>query len=1098
MSNTALTPQIYYTAEGFNNTNADIPAQQTTQLTYPLIQNGETQNFQLAIAKGRFPLSEIPMTNNNIPLKAYQLILRNGNLEASAYVRQIGALSGDFVYNLEGNSISQYSYNNSSITPISSVNYSTICTYIFNFVIDDFLNVYIAGSNTNSLNADTLFIVSSGSSPTLVSSIPFNNITSIYIDRSQKFYLIDVNESITTAYIYNNFNGLNNVVLTLQGTITTDFAGIPLENTVFIVASDTPACIIIGHDQNIITYYTNQLAPITDYQLPLGYQLTAANVLNSTGTLIVADVNQSIDTVLGTLASGVVQDLQSDTPVTQGSPSIVSPLAISSVGYGFCISETTNNTYGIEMPPSLPAPAQTPFLINNSTQLKTISSNKQAFYGINTSDQMMVFNMDLTAEPSNTWFTFSNTIVPGFSDMGGITSFDYDINNDLMYASGGTILKRSDIPVLPINIISIGQNNLAVQTIGFSNNNIVETTFSSHLLHYSDNQFNKQVSSCCYYPLENIFITGEPGSQQITTVNSIDCDYTININYTIAGSSTILQIATSVENTHWLILDNLKQLKAIVPLTETVAYTLDLSEYTNVYQFQSIQAEVVAIAADNQILIYNYYTGDLLYAANVTAIATINIKQIQVDTGINTIFCLSDISETASVLIKIYFNNDYTGIYSQVLLYTDSTNARLASIQYQQTFGYLLYTQVGENIYSQVNNILLRSNNFTTDYTYVFPAVLNPYNFYVLPFTDNTIGWTTVTITNADPPTILSLAVSRTNINQIYIVNGSDNYTYMGTINSNQINFKKISSIPVNYISTYKNSNSSLLSSLKTFNINNQTQIAINPIDTGIIQSIGRSEETGTFIVPFNTSQINVYNSSLVLQYQKPLANATIIFVKNGDDINIPNVPIYDMEILIQAINLAFLVAYTSLTGQGGTLAEAPVMSIDTNGYLTLNYSTDYSQSANGILFNKSLISLCYFTNIPDSKDAGFYKLLFPGSSTSITQKSKSIFNFNQLDKILIGSSTLFINGSWYGANSLSQILCDIDIPTDGFSLGNIGQVLYYQANPPRFFQMASGGSTLNTIDLSIYYRYRNGYQAILPIAPMEAWTAKLQFSKKF
>ena len=266
------------------------------------------------------------------------------------------------------------------------------------------------------------------------------------------------------------------------------------------------------------------------------------------------------------------------------------------------------------------------------------------------------------------------------------------------------------------------------------------------------------------------------------------------------------------------------------------------------------------------------------------------------------------------------------------------------------------------------------------------------------------------------------------------------------------------------------------------------------------VLSIGHNEEQSEFMVANGVNSVFSYTSACVQSYTLASTLPVQIFVKNGDDINVPNVAIYDLNTLVNLINVAFLEAYNKLVAQGGTLAEAPFLVLNSTGYLTLNYSADTTQAANGILFNQALWNLAYFTASPDSTDVGFYKLLLLPSSTSTTQLSKSVYNFNQLDKILISSNTLFVAGSWFGVNTQSRIIMDIDVPTDtsGFVQGNIGNVLYFQPNFLRVFQMQSGGSPLDRIQMDILYRYRDGTTYQLYLANGEAFSVKLEFVKKF
>jgi hypothetical protein len=370
-----------------------------------------------------------------------------------------------------------------------------------------------------------------------------------------------------------------------------------------------------------------------------------------------------------------------------------------------------------------------------------------------------------------------------------------------------------------------------------------------------------------------------------------------------------------------------------------------------------------------------------------------------------------------------------------------------------------------------------------------------------LVFPQSLTGMQTFQTVTSNIP-LKALCYSRTNYNIIYGIGNSDGLLYRGRLDeTNNITFKRVQQVenPYNWISSASNPSTSINSALRTFTISNQQALETLQLNNQNVSSIAKNEESSQFLIP-NSTSIVAYNENLVSQYTLELAGVNALFVKPADDIDVPNVSIYDLQHVVDSINIAFLDAFTRLTALGGTLPEAPTMVLNANGTLTLNYGSVIAQSGNGILFNNALKNLCYFQNVADTQDVGFYRLVLNPSSTSITQLAKSLYQFNQLDKILIQSTSLFVAGSWYGNNSISQVLTDIDVPIDSdtFAIGNIGQVLYYQPNMLRVYQMASGGNAVNRIQMSILYRYRNGTQYIVELSPGEAFSVKLEFIKKF
>jgi hypothetical protein len=170
-----------------------------------------------------------------------------------------------------------------------------------------------------------------------------------------------------------------------------------------------------------------------------------------------------------------------------------------------------------------------------------------------------------------------------------------------------------------------------------------------------------------------------------------------------------------------------------------------------------------------------------------------------------------------------------------------------------------------------------------------------------------------------------------------------------------------------------------------------------------------------------------------------------------------------------------------------------------TTGLATLTYSTDYSQSlTKGILMNKNLHQLLYYYSVVDGFNPNYYEVILPVGSTSLLQTSKSLYLFNQLDKILFISNTIFVFGSYFGANNTNNIITDIDVPTnsDGY-MNNLGQVVYYQ---PTFLRpyILNSNIPLSRVQMQIWYSTLDGNQYQLEIVPDGNWNAKLIFCRRY
>jgi hypothetical protein len=269
------------------------------------------------------------------------------------------------------------------------------------------------------------------------------------------------------------------------------------------------------------------------------------------------------------------------------------------------------------------------------------------------------------------------------------------------------------------------------------------------------------------------------------------------------------------------------------------------------------------------------------------------------------------------------------------------------------------------------------------------------------------------------------------------------------------------------------------------------------------VYSLARNAISGEFLVSSGgTSPAVASYEPLSFAQQWSISNITgnyLIYAKNGEDINAGSYDIYDFQTLIDAINVAFQEAFVRVPS--GIFATAPVVSLNfQTGLATLTYSADYSGTplTRGILMNSALHQLLYYYSTVDTVNPNFYKVALPLNSTSLTQTSKSLYLFNQLDKILFISNTIFVFGSYFGANNTNNIITDIDVPTnsDGY-MNNLGQVVYYQPTFLRPFILNSN-IPLSRVQMQVWYSTLNGEQRQLEIVPDGNWNAKLLFCRRY
>ena len=284
------------------------------------------------------------------------------------------------------------------------------------------------------------------------------------------------------------------------------------------------------------------------------------------------------------------------------------------------------------------------------------------------------------------------------------------------------------------------------------------------------------------------------------------------------------------------------------------------------------------------------------------------------------------------------------------------------------------------------------------------------------------------------------------------------------------------------------------------FDVSSQTAQGTVTYGLTPVVSIARNAISSEFLV----SAGGTLTSLSPLDFSQTWTNSTItglnaIYSKNGEDVDAGDFSIYDFQVLIDAINVAFEEAYAKVPS--GIFSQAPKVTLNfQTGLATLEYSSDYTPppANKGILMNNNLHQLLYFFSTVDDFNPNYFLVTLPSASTSITQNSKSLYLFNQLDKILFISNTIFVFGSYFGANNTNNIISDIDVITndDGY-MNNLGQVVYYQPNFLRPFILNSQ-NPISRIQVQVWYSTLNGEQYQLQLVPSGNWNGKLIFSRRY
>jgi len=1064
-----LVENVYYDCQNYNSTAGQVKCQSSDQLLYPLLKNSD--NYNIALTKAKIPIDTVPLTMSNIPLKTYQITITDGQYTSSAYVPQINSNTNNYLYTSSNIPIIEKSqYTSTAVTPNSSQDFTSVVQTISQMLVDDYENYYISGSNSTNGVTDTLYII--GQNGVLITTLTFNNIKSIHLSEGLNLYVGDDNSNgigTSTVSIFSNMASLNSVNLNLMTTLIVDFNNNPLTNISFVVGESD--YIIVGHDFDIFTYYNSTTYEPISNQIQSTPNIISAQINQNAGTFIVSTSSLSSDSLLGT-SSNQISDVQTSTVISSGA-SIESKMTVLNNGNGYAIG-TDGNTYQITYP-SVTYP-QTWTQINSSITSRGITSDGYSIYTIDGGDTLQCLNQG--GSNNNQYYQMaSNVFVAG----NHIVDMDINRNNNIMYAIGSDAnLYKSDNQILPLNFVSIqnGQAKVYGNTMTPAVNDPTPPLITTHTNTHNDIIEMVKIGEYFYT------IEGAPNNQ---SVNIRNCsDFSLVTTFFVAGTDNNLNgISYSVVTNFILVCSGI----TCYVLDSTGVQQSVLTSPSSLSMTSTCDLNFgVSCICDTE----NMYIYDVGASATLLTYAIPNVQtviQITSDTvtrinDTSQIFILFKNSTNTYDVVKILFNLSYASVLSNTLVYNDTF---IYNISCNPVCG-LLYM-----FFRASTSILLALNNYTLTGAKAvnFQAMTLASTFIsVFPDLTGTLSFTKLNTTN---PTFAmnSVACSITGQN-LFVIGSSDNLIYSAPLSST-LDFTRVTQY-INeyaYISDFKNAYTNGNSTLYLYNLNNQTLVTSVVLNGEKVEEIARNVINNEYLVPLtNANLITSYNpTSLVQNYQLALTDVNLIYAKNGSDISAGDYSIYFMKQLIDAINATFVLIYTELKSQGALLQTAPVMTLNyTTGLLTLTYDPVLANINNSIEFNTALMTICAFSNISN--------VITLSESGSITQNQKTIYKFNRLDKLLFATTTIFVNGNYYGPISSNRVITDIDCLTDEW-IDNIGIVIYFQPALLRPYTMYSNLS-LDKIDLNIYYSYTDFTNYQLYLNPQQAFSAKLNFIKKY
>ena len=1100
-----LTENLYFQSELYNSTGSAINAEKVDNLLAPIV--NDSSNWSVAINKANVPISTIPLTVDNIGLRRYAVTLSDGTHINTTYVPQINSTKQNFLWDSEGTVIYKRTYTASgAITTISSVDYAPICgiVAIDRFIVDDFQNIYLTGPTATGSPADMLYIV--GFNGTLLDTGIYSNIVDLYIDRGQKLYVADGGED-QRVFIYNNDNGLNTVSLTQAGIISQNFAGDALTGLAMVCAGDSQ--IIVGYDSNKLTFY-NQLTFTATHDLTETAidNLVDGVILDSENAYALLGADKPKDTILGSVSGGNVYNVQSNQQLTSGG-SVEGKFAVAPIEYGSTVLQgltriSSNQTWRTAVYDPTSEQALTSYialpLVNNMTANKQTVVAKDEL-----TDDLRFLNMyPPTISPSPAYWNLRarNLYITAPAD---VIDMDYNtISDKLFVVDSDNTVSYSDMPVCPVYIwsIPVTKDKVKISPVSYFGSNTSLKAYTGRELAISDlTSVKYDIASDYMFTLE-----GASGAQQINSRNPITGDVILNYPCLTAGgniltfefSGDLLVVPRGADQ----VVDYYDLVSGAVagslpvgsqyPLSISCAMTSSgsLTAYSDVLSIVVIQNTASVLS---QVFIDSTVVSD----NGNNQIYSIAANELDLVNGLPTLFVYMDIGGGPRVINQYSFGAGFSSIQLLRTIATFTTTPSIVHIDCIFNMGALIATDdTGASIIYYQGEATPYDSTKTSTYTLGAPT------FYASVAQNvslnGLIDWQTFTV---DGPVIQSIAVSKYNPTVGYVVANVDRLIYQVKIDYNDKTIKytnpldptPISQETYDFVSTYTTAGQTVDSKVASFEINTQTQLGSLDFPSVIITAISRNEISEQFCL-IDAGVFKTYTTALALVTSGTVAglsSASCLDVRNGEDLSAGLYSIYDMNQVVTQINAAFSECFLRLQSQGTTLTKAPLLTLDfQTGLLTLVYDASYLVPDRYIAFNDALMAIAYFANISN-------RIILPAPATSVTQSSRTIFNFNDLQSVQFRSNNIFVTGQFYSTNlSSSRIICEIDPDTTTF-VNNIGVRLYYNPTILRSFFLNSS-LPLQTISIQLFYTTKAGKEYPITLQPNDFFSTKLNFIRKF
>lgn len=255
-----------------------------------------------------------------------------------------------------------------------------------------------------------------------------------------------------------------------------------------------------------------------------------------------------------------------------------------------------------------------------------------------------------------------------------------------------------------------------------------------------------------------------------------------------------------------------------------------------------------------------------------------------------------------------------------------------------------------------------------------------------------------------------------------------------------------------------------------------------------------------------DTAQLVFFDSNnLIPKYSTALSNNLWIFSESLNvGIGNPNLQVYNLNDYVSAINETLNTCLQNIKKSDPSITvEAPFFELNrSNGLLTLYYDNEFTNTNYGIYLGKKLYQFFKFSTTPSTDPAlqQLNKLLLTPSITGqgitdITQTNLSLYQLNQLDKLILETSLDIFSDVTGGDQRSLNIFTEFDIDTSNpVTMYNDGSLLY-SAVLLRNYSMISTNK-LQNIQYSMWYQFKNGVRYKFYISPNNNISLKLQFTR--